>query len=183
MGTSSLDREKKGCQEGATDFRHVPPQRAGEGRALELPAHPSATAELLHSNRRTEKGTFRTFTPSPGAAGRDDQGWGDRVCQQCSRKSLQGTLGWAGNAAGSGCHEGQPSPGGQHSVLVGLSWCHGCWVAMILSSWSSKGCGRSPAGVGSCSGFLHGKTWLSLGTVLPPGAQKHLWDLCVWNQG
>lgn len=42
---------------------------------------------------------------------------------------------------------------------------------------------RSPGGVGSCSGFLNEKRWLSLGTVLPPGAQKHLWDLCVWNQG
>lgn len=97
---SSLAREMKGCQEGVTAFRHIPPQRAGEGRALELPAHPSATAELLHSNRRMEKGTFSTFTPSPGAAGRDDRGWGDRVSQWCSRKSLQETLGWAGNASG-----------------------------------------------------------------------------------
>lgn len=59
---------------------------------------------------------------------------------------------------------------------VGLSQ----WIAMvavILSSRSSKGCGRS------WSGFLHGKTQLSLGTVLPPGAQKHLWDLCEWIQG
>lgn len=89
----------------------------------------------------------------------------------------------AGNASGSGCHEGEPSPGGQYSVPVGLSRSHGCWVAIILSSWSSKGCGRSLGGVGSWSGFLHGRRWLSLGTVLPPGAQKHLWDLCVWNQG
>lgn len=115
-----------------------------------------------------EKGTFSTLTPSPGAAGRDDQGWGDR----CSRKSLQETLEGAGNASGNGCHEAQPSPGGQYSVPVGLSWSHGCWVAMILSSWSSKGCGRSPGGVGSWSGLLQeedGSTW---GRFCPVGPRS-----------
>lgn len=32
-------------------------------------------------------------------------------------------------------------------------------------------------------GFFMENRWLSLGTVLPAGAQKHLWDFCVWIQG
>lgn len=126
-----------------------------------------------------EKETFSTFTSSLHAAERDDQGWGDRVCLQCSRKSLQDTLQEAWNASGSGCHEGQASPGGQYSVPVQLSWSHGCWVAIILSSWSSKGCGRSPGGVGSWSGFLHGKIAQPGDSFVSWGSEASSGSLCV----
>lgn len=39
----------------------------------------------------------------------------------------------AGKASESGGHEGQPSPGGRYNVHVGLSWPHGCLVAMVFS--------------------------------------------------
>lgn len=50
---------------------------------------------LLNCSIPTEdgEGTFSNFTSSPGAAGRDDQGWRDRVCLRCSRKTLQETRG------------------------------------------------------------------------------------------
>lgn len=50
-------------QEGATAFKHVPPQRAGRRRrAQDFSARPSAAVAQLHSNGRMEKGTLN---PSP----------------------------------------------------------------------------------------------------------------------
>lgn len=138
--------------------RHVRPRRAGEERALDLPAHPSATAELLHSNRRMEKGTFSTLPPSPGAARRDG---GTGFAYGAAGKASKRPHGGLGMLQGMAATRHSPLQV-DNSVPVGLSQSHGCWVAVILSSWSSKGCGRSPGGLGSWSGLLQeedGSAW------------------------
>lgn len=92
---------------------------------------------------------------------------------------LQDTLREVGNTSESGGHEGQARQG----VHVGLSWPHGCLVAVVFSSASSKGCNhcrRYSGGVGSWYGLLlrQKRRRLNLGTVLSPGTQKHC---CVWR--
>lgn len=146
-------------QEGATAFRHVPPQRVGQQRrALEFSAHPRAAVAQPHSNRRMEK------NPSPHQQPPVTQGCcRDRRLERLIIEMMgQGRLpmvqhkkpprppkGEARNSSERGSYEGQPSQGGQCSVQTELSWLRGCLVAMVLSSSSYKGCnhcGRSPAG-------------------------------------
>lgn len=63
LNSNSIRREKMRRQEGASAFRHVPPQRAEQWRkALEFSAHPRAAVAQPHSNGRMEKGTLN---PSP----------------------------------------------------------------------------------------------------------------------
>lgn len=190
-GTSSICREKMGHQEGAAAFRHVPPRRAGGWRrALDFP--PCCQCCCCTAPVQREDGEGDPQSPHPissclgprGAAGRGDRGSRHRgrwdsaraglptVQQEKPPRHLTGELRTLQRAAAM-----RDSPLKVDGMVcnVGLSWPHGCLVAMVFSSSSYKGChhrGRSSGGVGSWSGLLlsQGRRWLNQGTVLSPGA-------------